>query len=241
MTVAFNDAGQALVGYDPSATHTVVADGTDCYVLAMGACSTSSDKVTSVTCNGVAMTRIRADGLGLTSLATYVYGLAVGNKTSETQTIVWTFNSSDVGMRPVGRTFNGVHQSTPIADQDGYANGFAGSPIAFPAVTAGAGSMTVDYMSTNDPSRALTPGTGQTESGTQGTEILHRSAASREAGETAMTWSFSGGGTLVAAGSVIVLNPVAGAAPTITGPSGAVMTGAAGQVTAFSAAAWRSL
>lgn len=220
MAVAFNDAGQALVGYDPSATHTVVADGTDCYVLAMGAIGSASDKVTGVTCNGVAMTRIRADGLGLTGLVSYVYGLAVGNKTAETQTIVWTFSSSDVGMRPVGRTFSGVNQSTPISAQNGVANGFAPSPIAFPAVSAPAGSMTVDYMATNEPTIALTPGSGQTESGTQGNEITHRSAASREAGETAMTWSFTGGGTLVAAGSVIVLAGTA-SAPVITGPSGA--------------------
>ena len=39
----------------------------------------------------------------------------------------------------------------------------------------------------------------------------------------------------------IVIEVAPAPAPTITGPSGAVMTGAAGQVTAFSAAAWRSL
>lgn len=78
--------------------------------------------------------------------------------------------------------------------------------------------MTIDYMATNEPTVALTPGTGQTESGTQGSEIAHRSAASREAGETAMSWSFTGGGSLVAAGSVIVLAGTA-SAPVITGPS----------------------
>lgn len=229
MAVAFNDAGQALVGFDPSATHTVVANGTDCYVLAMGVIGSSSDKVSSVTCNGVAMVRIRADGLGLTSLVSYVYGLAIGDKTAETQTIVWTFTSSDVGMRPVGRTFNGVNQSSPIADQDGVANSFATSPIAFPSVTVPAGSMTIDYMATNEPTLALTPGTGQTESGTQGSEITHRSAASRESGETAMSWSFTGGGSLVAAGSVIVLAQAGGdtTAPSLSSQTGtgATLTG----------------
>lgn len=205
MAVAFNDAGQALVGFDPTATHTVVANGTDCYLLAMGAVSSSADKVSGVTCNGVAMTRIRADGLGLNSLSTYVYGIALGNKTSETQTVIWTFTSADVGMRPIGRTFNGVDQTTPIADQDGVSNGFSSSPVSFPTVDTPAGSMTVDFLAIDDESRTLTVGTGQTESGTQGNEIGHRSAGSREAGEATMTWTFSGGGTQVATGSVVVL------------------------------------
>lgn len=239
MAVTFNSATENLVGFDATNTIAFTATGADCYVVTKGAISSTSDKVTGVTCDGVAMTRLRDDGGGIINPRTYVYGLAIGTGSGTPKNVVWTYTAGDVGMNAVVEVYNGVHQSSSVGTPNGLQNSSQGSPIST-SITVPAGGMAVDIVARNGGSVALTPGAGQTESGTQTSLIGHRSASSRKADATAMSWTFSGGSEQVTQ-SVIVLNPVAGATPVITGPSGAVMTGAAGQVNAFSAAVWRSL
>jgi hypothetical protein len=223
MAIALDAVSSDICGFDGSRTipH-VLGAGTNRVLVAMGAANGNTDKVTSVTFNGVAMTRaIAATGLAIT--ANFIYVLPISDALAAgTYNVVWTFNSGDVAMEFRHASFTGVSATTPFDDAQSYSNGFAASPVSI-TMTPSVGGMVIGLMGGSDNATAFTPGTGQIEIGSQSSTIPVRVCATYKSGATAMSYSWTGDTRQGSNTAIALVAAAAGdtTAPTLSSPTSA--------------------
>jgi hypothetical protein len=211
MAIAFDASSVGHQDFGGTMTISHTCTGSNLVLVAMAANTSSSDKVSGVTYNGVAMTRVRAE-LGLVSATPYVYILA--NPATGTHDIVWTFTSADQTFSGINASFTGVDQTTPTDHDAGGGNGFQNSPRS-DNITVSTGGFAVDVIAGSGTSDAMAAGGSQTEIGTQQSTGV-RTAASYLQDATAMSWTWSTG-QRQAGHSVIALLPASGGGGGSTG------------------------
>jgi hypothetical protein len=210
---------RGIVGYDTSLTFSHTVTGNDCYLVAVGGIPAAGDFVSGVTYNGVAMTRIRADGLGTSSLVNYVYGLKIPVADGLPHNIVWSFTAT-IGFDSVAISKDNVNQTTPLVSESFTTTAYQNSPASL-SVTTPSGSAAFSYISMEGNTIAMVPGAGQTEIGTQNAlgGMLYRATGSFKADATAMSYSWATTEKQVTH-TAFAFNPIAVSdttAPTMTG------------------------
>lgn len=212
MAVLFDAASLSADGFASSVTVAHTCSGSDRYLLAMAYVDSVQDRVTGVTYNGVAMTRLGAYDLGVTSCV-YVYGLAA--PASGTHNIVYSYNAaigSDVG----AISFTGVDQASPVSQIVGGGTAFLSSPVS-QSITVASGGMGVGFIGAKDDlTNPFVAGSEQTQAFQN--QALYRIAGEYQANATAMVWTWTGGGTKNGAASSIALSPSSGGGGGVTVP-----------------------
>src|SRR5206468_8880082 len=98
MAVTIDSTSNGYQGYGGSLTYPHTVSGSNAYLVVMGSARSFSDKVSGVTYNGQAMTRLYADALTASGQAVYIYGIAIGTGDGVAHNVVWTYTSGDVSM-----------------------------------------------------------------------------------------------------------------------------------------------
>lgn len=215
MAVAFDASSRSVDGFTTSLTVSHTVSGSDTYLLAFCIIRSTADKVSGITYNSTAMTRLHYSGSGVNGL--YIYGLAA--PASGTHNIVYTLASA-AAIDAAAMSFTGVHQTTSVTASVATAASFMSSPLSISATIAagGMGALFVSYI--DDKSNATSPQSGQTEAfeSDLSLDVVAGGYKPGSASTLGVTWT--GGNTKDGGHAYAVLAPVA-SVPVITGPSGA--------------------
>jgi hypothetical protein len=207
--------GSTEYGGSVTSSHTI-GSGSNKLLIAQCEIPSLSDKVSSVTYNGVALSRFRRSGNpGVSTVYTY-YLL---NPPSGAANVVWTFTSADCRASCINHSWSGVDQTTPLTFLSELIDSTSNSDSR--TFTLGASSVALDFIGTNETGRAtFTPGSGQTliDGVIQNGQTVYEAVASYASGVSNVSDSWTDG--LRSIGHVAIA--INGTASAVTGPT---MTG----------------
>ena len=234
MAISFVRGATGAASSNTSAT--ISFDATGCDFLAVGARDTGTTQlITGVTYNGVALTLARHDGTnGRGSSLFYLVAPAAG-----VHDVIITYSGGAINLGSIVSGFSGVSQASPIGNvagrSDASGSGSGTGPTVNVPITLAAGSVALDFfvLTKGGSTVAPTPGGSQTgiTTGYLETGGFTYGRMSYLAGATQMSWSWNGASVEAQSHSVIELK--AGAASTVSdvtvSPSSPAVAGSATQ------------
>lgn len=212
MSIALDNYSTGSTGWGGAVTQSHTVSGSDRILIAACTLNSSTDKVSGVTYNGIALTRIRAELIAQAS--TYLYYLLA--PATGTHDLVFSFTTSDQAAVCMGASFTGVDQTTPLNADAGYASAYANSPRSL-SIATNAGGVAVDIIGSQYAHTFVVAG-GQTQIANLNNGGTSYGAMSYKADAASMGWTWTEG-EFPAGQSAVSLNAASasGASATVTG------------------------
>jgi hypothetical protein len=188
--IAFDAASSSQADNTSSLTwsHTTSA-GSD-RILIVGVSSDQNDPVSTITYNGVNLTKLESEKYGFVNKVELWY---LVNPSSGTHNVVVTLSSSSDGLGGGAVTYTGVDQSTPVGTAVKN-NGYNLNPTV--TVSSAADELVIDVLCVDDGGATITVGGGQTTRySSNPSENLGRGSSEPGAASVTMSWTLSNVGS----------------------------------------------